>query len=98
MSSWQYWRHVGGPLLAPAFFGSLLLLFANGLSAFATIQAWENQIAYTVPQQISTSLSSEVGLANVNYADVLALGMIIMVAIVMTGYALLQRRAARWLR
>ena len=38
------------------------------------------------------------GLANVNAADVLAFGMIIMVAIVMTGYALLQRRAARWLR
>ena len=97
-STWQFWRHVGGPLLAPAFFGSLLLLFANALSAFATIQAWENQIAYTVPQQISTALSSEVGLANVNAADVLAFGMIIMVAIVMTGYALLQRRAARWLR
>ena len=97
-STWQYWRHVGGPLLAPAFLGSMLLLFANALSAFATIQAWENQIAYTVPQQISTSLSSEVGLASVNVADVLALGMIIMVAIVMTGYALLQRRAARWLR
>ena len=97
-STWQFWRHVGGPLLAPAFFGSLLLLFANALSAFATIQAWENQIAYTVPQQISTALSSEVGLANINAADVLAFGMIIMVAIVMTGYALLQRRAARWLR
>jgi putative spermidine/putrescine transport system permease protein len=97
-STWQFWRHVGGPLLAPAFFGSLLLLFANALSAFATIQAWENQIAYTVPQQIGTALSSEVGLANVNAADVLAFGMIIMVAIVMTGYALLQRRAARWLR
>jgi putative spermidine/putrescine transport system permease protein len=97
-STWQFWRHIGGPLLAPAFFGSLLLLFANALSAFATIQAWENQIAYTVPQQISTALSSEVGLANVNAADVLAFGMIIMVAIVMTGYALLQRRATRWLR
>ncbi len=97
-STWQYWRHVGGPLLAPAFFGSLLLLFANALSAFATIQAWENQIAYTVPQAISTALSSEVGLADVNAADLLAFGMIVMVAIVMTGYALLQRRAARWLR
>ena len=97
-SAWQYWRYIGGPLLAPAFFGSALLLFANALSAFATIQAWENQIAYTVPQQISTSLSSEVGLANVNVADVLALGMIIMVAIIMTGYVLLQRRASRWLR
>jgi hypothetical protein len=29
---------------------------------------------------------------------VLAVGLIIMVAIAMTGYALLQRRAARWLR
>jgi hypothetical protein len=29
---------------------------------------------------------------------VLALGMMIMVAIIMTGYALMQRRAARWLR
>jgi putative spermidine/putrescine transport system permease protein len=97
-STWQYWRHVGGPLLLPAFLGATLLLFANALSAFATIQAWENQIAYIVPQQISTALSSEVGLSNVNVADLLALGMIIMVAIVMTGYALLLRRAARWLR
>jgi putative spermidine/putrescine transport system permease protein len=97
-TAWQYWRHVGGPLLAPAFLGSTLLLFANGLSAFATIEAWESQIAYTVPQQISVSLNSEVGLANVNYADVLALGMMAMVIILMTGYALLQRRASRWLR
>jgi putative spermidine/putrescine transport system permease protein len=97
-SAWQYWRHVGGPLLAPAFFGGTLLLFANALSAFATIWAWENQIAYIVPQQISIALSSEVGLSNVNVADLLALGMVIMVAIVMTGYALLLRRAGRWLR
>jgi putative spermidine/putrescine transport system permease protein len=97
-SAWQYWRYVGGPLLAPAFLGATLLLFANALSAFATIAAWENQIAYVVPQQISTALSSEVGLSNVNVADLLALGMVIMVAIVMAAYALLQRRAARWLR
>ena len=97
-SAWQYWRYVGGPLLAPAFLGAALLLFANALSAFATIVAWENQIAYIVPQQIYVAINSEVGLSNVNEADVLALGMIIMVAIVMTGYALLQRRAARWLR
>jgi putative spermidine/putrescine transport system permease protein len=97
-SAWQYWRHVGGPLLAPAFFGSALLLFANALSAFATIVAWENQIAYIVPQQIYLTINSEVGLSNVNAADVLALGMVIMVAILMTGYSLLQRRAARWLR
>jgi putative spermidine/putrescine transport system permease protein len=96
-STWQYWRYVGGPLLAPAFFGALLLLFANALSAYATIQAWENQIPYTVPQQIYNAINSEVGLAS-NAGDVLALGMVVVVAIVMTGYALMQRRAARWLR
>lgn len=97
-SAWQYWRHVAAPLLAPAFFGSLLLLFANSLSAYATVQAWENQIPYVVPQLIGTAMTSEVGLSNANQAQVLAVGLIIMVAIAMTGYALLQRRAARWLR
>jgi putative spermidine/putrescine transport system permease protein len=97
-SSWQYWRHVGGPLLMPAFLGATLLLFANAFSAFATIEAWENQIPYTVVQQIQTAMSSEVGLSSVNEASLLALGMVITVAIVMTGYALLLRRAGRWLR
>jgi putative spermidine/putrescine transport system permease protein len=97
-SAWQYWRYVAGPLLAPAFLGSLLLLFANALSAIATIQAWENQIPYVVPQLISTALTSEVGLSSANQAQVLAVGLIVMVAVVMTGYALLQRRTARWLR
>jgi putative spermidine/putrescine transport system permease protein len=97
-STWHYWRYVGGPLLAPAFTGATLLLFANALSAFATIQAWEDQIPYVVPQAISGSFISEVGLANAHQGDALALGMIVMVVIVMTGYALLQRRAARWQR
>jgi len=97
-STWQYWRHVGAPLLAPAFLGATLLLFANALSAFATIEAWEDQISYVVPQSISTSLISEVGLANVHEGDALAAGMIVMVVIVMSGYFLLQRRAARWQR
>ena len=97
-STWQYWRYVAGPLLMPAFTGAALLLFANALSAFATIEAWEDQINYVVPQSISGSLISEVGLASVHQGDALALGMIVMVVIVMTGYFLLQRRAARWQR
>jgi putative spermidine/putrescine transport system permease protein len=96
-SALQFWRYVGGPLLAPSFLGCTLLLFANALSAYATIEAWDNQIPYTVPQQISTSITSEVGLASPNEAQVLALGMMVLVVIIMTGYALLQRRTARWL-
>jgi putative spermidine/putrescine transport system permease protein len=95
-STWHYWRYVAAPLLAPAFTGATLLLFANALSAYATIQAWEDQINYVVPQSIGGSFISEVGLANVHEGDALALGMIVMVVIVMTCYLLLQRRAARW--
>ena len=62
------------------------------------MQAWENQIAYVVPQQISISITSEVGLASANEAQVLALGMIVVVVLVMVSYALLQRRTSRWLR
>ena len=41
--TWQYWRHVAGPLLLPAFLGSLLLLFANAFSAYATAAALVSQ-------------------------------------------------------
>src|SRR6266581_3067739 len=87
-STLRYWRHVGGPLLAPAFLGCTLLLFANALSAYATIVAWENQISYVVTQQISVAMTSEVGLSSANEAQVLALGMVVVVALVMTAYAL----------
>ncbi len=51
-----------------------------------------------VPQSIGGSLISEVGLANVHEGDALALGMIVVVVIVMSGYFVLQGRAARWQR
>src|SRR2546425_10841037 len=97
-STWDYWRLVGARLLLPAFLGATLLLFANALSAYATIQAWENQIPYVVPQQISNSITSEVGLASTNEAQALALGMVVLVAIVMTSYVFLQRKTSRWMR
>ncbi len=93
-----YWRMVAVPVLAPAFLGSLLLLFANAFSAYATVAALINQGGTVLPLQIGNAISSEVGSASANYAKALALLMILVVAVVMTSYALLQRRAARWLR
>ena len=43
-------------------------------------------------------MSGEVVLGQANLGKALALGMIIVVVVVMTLYALLQRRASRWLR
>ncbi|NJC81972.1 ABC transporter permease subunit [Planosporangium mesophilum] len=96
-STWQYWRRVAGPLLAPAFLGSTLLLFANAFSAYATAAALVSQGSPIVPLQIRSALTSEVVLGQQNLGKAMALGMVVVVAVVMWLYALLQRRTAKWL-
>jgi putative spermidine/putrescine transport system permease protein len=96
-STWQYWRRVAGPLLAPAFLGSTLLLFANAFSAYATAAALVSQGSPIVPLQIRSALTSEVVLGQANLGKAMALGMVVVVAVVMWLYALLERRTARWL-
>lgn len=97
-SAWDYWRFVGGPVLAPAFFGALLLLFANAFSAYATAAALVSQGSPIVPLQIRSFLTSEVVIGQQNVGKMLGFGMIVVVAVVMSLYAVLQRRASRWLR
>ena len=96
-STRQYWTRVAAPLLAPAFLGAALLLFANAFSAYATAAALVSQGSPIVPLQIRTALTSEVVLGRQNVGKAMALGMVVVVAVVMWLYALLQRRTARWL-
>jgi len=96
--TWHYWRYVAGPLLAPAFLGSTLLLFANAFSAYATAAALINQGSVIASLLIANTLTSEVGLANPGIASAFALVMVVIVAVVMVLYTVLQRRTARWLQ
>jgi len=95
--TWQYWRFVGGPVLFPAFLGCVLLLFGSAFSAYATAEALDNTIALT-PIQIGALENGNVlaGKENIGYA--LGLFMVVIIAVVMIIYTILQRRAARWLR
>ena len=96
--AWSFWRHVGGPILAPSFLGALLLLFTNAFSAYATAAALISQGSPIITLQIGAQLQSEVVLGQENVGKTLALGMIVIVSLVMTAYALIQRRASRWVR
>ena len=96
-STWHYWRHVGGPILAPSFIGAMLLLFTNAFSAYATAAALISQGSPIIPLQIGGTLSSEVILGQENIGKAMALGMVVIVAVVMTLYAVLERRTSRWL-
>jgi putative spermidine/putrescine transport system permease protein len=95
---WSFWRHVGGPILAPSFLGALLLLFTNAFSAYATAAALISQGSPIITLQIADKLQSEVVLGQENVGKALALGMIVIVSLVMTVYALIQRRASRWVK
>ena len=96
-STWDYWRHVGGPILAPSFIGAMLLLFTNAFSAYATAAALISQGSPIIPLQIAGTLSSEVILGQENVGKAMALGMVAIVAVVMTIYVVLERRTSRWL-
>ncbi|MEW2010834.1 ABC transporter permease subunit [Microbacterium paraoxydans] len=92
----SFWLRIGLPVLAPSFLASLLLLFANAFSSYATAAALASQGSQIVPLQIRTALTSETLLGRENLAGALALGMIIVVGVVMALYSLIQRRASRW--
>lgn len=95
---WQYFWQVAVPLLRPAFLGSMLLLFANAFAAYATAAALVSQGSPILPLLIRAGLTSEILLGRQNTAYALALEMIVVVAVVMSLYALLLRRTSRWLR
>ena len=96
--AWAFWRNVGGPILAPSFLGALLLLFTNAFSAYATAAALISQGSPLITLQIANQFQSEVVLGQENVGKAIALGMIVVVSVVMAAYALIQRRASRWVR
>lgn len=91
-----FWLRIGIPVLAPSFLASLLLLFANAFSSYATAAALASQGSQVVPLQIRAALTSETLLGRDSLAGALALGMIVVVGVVMGLHSLVQRRAARW--
>ncbi len=96
--AWQYWRYVGGPVLLPAFLGCVLLLFGSAFSAYATAEALTSGSVPLTAIQIGSFLNGNVLAGQQNVGKALGLGMIVIIAIVMTAYAVLQRKSAQWLR
>lgn len=95
-TTWTYWRRVAVPILLPSFIGATLLLFTNAFSAYATAAALVSQASPLVPLQIAGTFRSEVILGQENLGKAMALAMMVVVAVVMTLYAWLDRRASRW--
>lgn len=96
-SSFQYWRHIGLPVLLPSVLGATILLFGNSFAAYATAYALTGGTVNLVPVIIGQNIGGDV-LSNPRLSEALAFGMIVVISISMLLYALVQRRASRWMR
>lgn len=96
-SSAQYWRHVALPILLPSLLGTTILLFGNAFGAFATAQALTGGQINLATIVIGSELRGDV-LGNPGIGYAMALGMVVIMALAITGYTILQRRTERWLR
>jgi putative spermidine/putrescine transport system permease protein len=96
--AWRYWRYIGGPVLLPSVLGCMLLLFGSAFSAYATAEALTSGTIPLTAIQIGSFLNGNVLAGQQNVGMALGLGMVLIIAVLMVFYALLQRRAARWLR
>lgn len=93
----QYWRLVGLPVILPSLLGAMVLLFGNAFSAYATPYALSSGYINIVPVLIGEAVNGDLA-SDPQLGATLAFGMIVVIAIAIAIYALLQRRVARWLR
>jgi putative spermidine/putrescine transport system permease protein len=96
-TSSEYWRYVALPILMPSLLGTTILLFGNAFGAYATAYALTggqiNLVSILIGAQISGDALQNQGLGNA-----LALGMVVIMALSIAAYSVLQQRTARWLK
>ena len=94
-TAWQYWRHIGLPVLFPSILGAVILLFGNAFAAYATAYALTGASFQIVPILIGSDLTGNV-LSNPHEGQALAFGMFVVLGAMMLFYVPMQRRASRW--
>lgn len=93
----QYWLKVALPILLPSILGAMILLFGNAFGAYATAYALTGGRIGLVTIQIGAQIRGDV-LYNPGLGYAMAVGMVVIMAISLTGYSLLQARTERWLK
>ena len=96
--TWQYWRYVGGPVLLPVVPRLPAAAVRQRLRRLRHRRGADRRHdrADPDPDRRAAERQRLAGQQNLGYA--LGLIMVVIIAIVMIIYAILQRRAARWLR
>jgi putative spermidine/putrescine transport system permease protein len=93
----QYWRRIALPILTPSILGTMILLFGNAFGAQATAYQLTGGALPIITLVISSQIRGDV-LHNVGLGFAAAMGMIVIMAISIALYTVLQRRSEKWLR
>jgi putative spermidine/putrescine transport system permease protein len=96
-TTWQYWRYVALPVLAPSLLGGFVLLFGSAFAAYATARAMVGASVPLITLQIANTLNGNVFAGQGNVGLAMSLDMVVVAGLVMAVYIPLQRRSARWL-
>ncbi|MBV9026143.1 MAG: ABC transporter permease subunit [Streptomycetaceae bacterium] len=96
-TTWQYWRYVALPVLAPSLLGGFVLLFGSAFAAYATARAMVGASVPLITLQIANTLGGNVFAGQGNVGLAMSLDMVVVAGLVMAVYIPLQRRSARWL-
>ncbi len=93
----DFWRRVGIPVLMPSIVAGTVLLFVSAMGAYATAQALIGSRINLMTIQISNLRRGEV-LYNPAQADAMAVVLLMIVAVSVVAYHIIQRRAQRWIQ
>ncbi len=96
-SPFQYWTTVALPVLTPTLLASFILLFGNSFGAYATAYALTGGLLNIIPILIGAQIRGDV-LHNPNLGYALALGMIVLMAVLIFIYTWLQKLSSRWMQ
>nr|WP_256344491.1 MULTISPECIES: ABC transporter permease subunit [unclassified Pseudomonas] len=89
---WQYWRHIGLPVLTPALLGTFVILLANALGAYATVYALTTGNFNVLPIRIAAMVSGDISL-DPNMASALAVVLVALMTVVTVVHQLLLKRS-----
>ena len=91
-SHWQYWRHIGLPVLTPALLGTFVILLANALGAYATVYALTTGNFNVLPIRIAALVAGDITL-DPNLASALAMVLVGLMTLVTVVHQWLLKRS-----
>ncbi|MBS9761149.1 ABC transporter permease subunit [Pseudomonas mosselii] len=91
-SHWQFWRHIGLPVLTPALLGTFVILLANALGAYATVYALTTGNFNVLPIRIAGLVAGDISL-DPNLASALAMVLVGLMTVVTVIHQWLLKRS-----